>query len=132
MKQLYRMPTVLGALLLLLVSCAAQFPWLATATLSEATDLQHVCRKQNYATPELIRADSLYAHGAELVSKKKNQEAFLSLDHAATLYRIAIASNTLAQQEKEIAEQKVALTKNMKDAAAYKQVLKELETMEHQ
>lgn len=123
---------MLVALLFLLVSCAAQFPWLATATLAEATDLQSICRKQNKPTPELTRADSLYARGAELVSKKKNQEAFVTLDQAATMYRIAITRNILEQQEKEIAEQKVALSKNMKDASAYKQVLKELKTMGHQ
>ena len=119
-------------LLLLLTACAAQFPFMASATLSEATDLKTLCGQQKLDAMEIRAADSLYTLGSGLVAKGKNEPAYLLLDRAIACYRIALTKSIIAIKEKEIARQEQALAKTREDVSAYQQVLKELKTMERQ
>ncbi len=121
---------VMSLLLFLLVSCAAQFPFIASSTLYEATELKDLCARQNLTAPELKIADSLYSQGSALAQKKKNEPAYLLLDRAAVYYRIALTKASILSKEKEIALQEQALSKTREDVSAYKQVLNELKTME--
>lgn len=124
--------SIMAILLLLMVSCAAQFPLIASATFSEATELKVLCGKENIASAEVKKADSLYSAGKELLEKKKNEDAYRLIDLAIVHYRIALTQNGIAVKEKSIAREEQALAKTRKDVTAYKQVLKELKTMEQQ
>jgi tetratricopeptide (TPR) repeat protein len=126
--QLLMMPL----LLLLLASCAAQFPFLASATLSEATELKVLCGQQKLEAAEIKIADSLYQQGSILAKKGKNEPAYSLLDRAIACYRIALTKSAIAKKEKEIARQEQALAKTREDVSAYQQVLQELKTMEQQ
>jgi len=124
--------SILVTLLLLMVSCAAQFPFIASATFSEATELKVLCGKENIASSEVKAADSLYNAGKALLEKKKNENAYNLIDLAIVHYRIALTENGIANKERAIAHEEQALAKTRKDVTAYKQVLKELKTMEQQ
>ncbi len=116
---------------LLFVSCAAQFPFMAPAALSEATELKNLCEKQRLTGgPEVRIADSLYREGTLLVKAGKNREAFLLLDRSVGYYRVALSRSVIAAKEKEIAGEEQALAKTREDISAYQQVLQELKTME--
>jgi tetratricopeptide (TPR) repeat protein len=119
-----------AALLFLLVSCAAQFSFIAPAIFSEATELKAVCAQQKLDAATLKIADSLYDAGDVLIQKGKNEAAFTLLDRAIDYYRIALTNAAIAKKEKEVAAQEQALSKTRDDVSAYQQVLKELKTME--
>lgn len=118
--------------LFLLASCAAQFPFLASATLSEATELKVLCGQEKLDAVEIRIADSLYQQGTVLAKAGKRETAYALLDRAIVHYRIALTKSTIAKKEKEIAKQEQALAKTYEDVSAYQQVLKELKTMERQ
>lgn len=120
------------ALLLLMVSCAAQFPLIASTTFSEATELKELCRQNSVEAAEVKKADSLYTAGKQLLEKKKNENAYALLDQSIVFYRVALSKNSIADKEKAIAREENALAKTKKDLTAYKQVLKQLKTMEQQ
>lgn len=132
MKRQNGLVVLMSVLLLLLVSCAAQFPFIAPAILSEATELKVVCAQQKVDAAALKVADSLYGAGDALIKKGKNEAAFSLLDRAIVYYRIALTKASLSKKEKEIAVQEQALSKTREDVSAYQQVLKELKTMEQQ
>jgi hypothetical protein len=119
-------------LLLLMVSCAAQFPLIASTTFSEATELKVLCGQSSIEAADVKKADSLYAAGKQLLEKKKNKNAYALLDQSIVLYRVALTENSIAAKEKAIVREENALAKTKKDLSAYKQVLKQLKTMEQQ
>ena len=121
-----------AVLLLLLASCAAQFQFVAPAILSEATELKVQCAQLTSGSDACKTADSLYSAGEQLVKKKKNEAAYALLDRAIVHYRLIIMQSAIAKKEKEVAMQQKALAKTKEDVSAYKQVLKELKTMEQQ
>ncbi|MBN1757231.1 MAG: hypothetical protein JW863_02870 [Chitinispirillaceae bacterium] len=123
---------VLTAALLLLASCAAQFPFIAPAAMSEATELKVQCGQQNPDSEACRKADSLYSVADVLLKKGKNEPAYLLLDRAIVCYRIALMNGAIAKKEKEVAVQEKALAKTREDVNAYQQVLKELKTMEQE
>ncbi|MBN1578085.1 MAG: hypothetical protein JW913_16105 [Chitinispirillaceae bacterium] len=130
MKRQTGVVVVMSLLLLVLVSCAAQFPFIAPAALSEATDLKELCAQRKLTAAELKTADSLYNQGSVLAQKKKNEAAYPLLDRAIVYYRVALSKAAILRKEKEIAQQERALSKTREDVSAYNQVLKELKTME--
>jgi len=132
MKRQNGLVLLMAVLLLLLVSCAAQFPMIAPAILSEATELKAVCAQQKLDAATLKVADSLYGAGDVLVKKGKNEAAYRLLDRAIVYYRLVLTNAAIAKKEKEVAAQEQALAKTREDVSAYQQVLKELKTMEQQ
>ena len=132
MKRQNGLVLLMAGLLLLLVSCAAQFPFIAPAMLTEATELKVVCEQEKLDAAQLKVADSLYSGGDALIKKGKNEAAFALLDRATVYYRIALTNAAIAKKEKEVASQEQALSKTREDVSAYQQVLKELKTMEQQ
>ena len=121
---------LMAMLLLLLISCAAQFPFLASATLSEATELKVLCGQQKLTATEVTIADSLYKKGAALVEKGKKEQAYSALDKAVVYYRIALTKSSINLKEEEISRQEKALSQTRDDVTAYQQVLQKLKTME--
>jgi hypothetical protein len=132
MKRQIGLVLMMSALLLFLMSCAAQFPFIASATLSEATELKVLCGQEKLSSSELKIADSLYSQGSGLVEKGKNELAYALLDRAIVYYRLALSRSAITKKEQEIAKQKKALAKTHEDVSAYQQVLQELKTMEQQ
>jgi hypothetical protein len=132
MKQKTGVLFVMSAVLFLLASCAAKFPFIASATLSEATELKVLCGEQKFTGAEVTTADSLYKQGSVMVEKGKDEIAFNLLDRAVVYYRIALTKSAIAKKEGQIAKEEQALSKTREDVSAYKQVLKELKTMEQQ
>lgn len=123
---------LLSATMVSLVSCAAQFPFIASEMQSETLDLKAICDKQVLASTEKKVADSISAIGAGLLNKGKKEAAYVLFDRANVYYRIALTNAAIAQKEKEIAKQEQALSKTREDVTAYKQVLNELTTREQQ
>ncbi|MBN1308095.1 MAG: hypothetical protein JXA18_09275 [Chitinispirillaceae bacterium] len=123
---------VMSLLPIVMISCAASFPFIAPAALSEATELKELCAQQKLTATELKTADSLYSLGSALAQKKKHEAAYLLLDRAIIHYRIALTKAAILRKEKAIAQQEQALSKTREDVSAYNQVLKELTTMEQQ
>jgi len=117
---------------LFLVSCAAQFPFLASVSQSEMRDLQSLCSQKKVVSAEAKIADSLAAAGDHLLLKGKREAAFTLFDRASGYYRIALTKSAIASTEKKIAAEEQALAKNREDVTAYQQVLKELKSMEQQ
>jgi len=115
-----------------LASCAAQFPFIAPAAQSETTDLQTLCKQQNITLAEKTAGDSLAALGAMLLGKGKREAAYRLFERANSCYRIALSKNAISATEKQIAAEEQALAKTREDVSAYKQVLKELKSMEQQ
>lgn len=132
MKQKTGVLFVISAMLLLLASCAAKFPFIASETLSEATELKVLCGQQKLTGTEVAIADSLYKKGSALEEKGKDATAFKLLDRAVVYYRIALTKSVIAKKEKRIAKEEQALSRTREDVSAYQQVLKELKTMEQQ
>lgn len=117
---------------LFMVSCAAQFPFIAPVAQSEMRDLQSLCSQQKLSLSEVKVADSLAAAGALLLEKNRREAAYAMFDRATGYYRIALTKSAIANTEKEIAVEEQALAKNRDDVSAYQQVLKELKSMEQQ
>jgi len=132
MKRQNGLVLLTAVLLLLLASCAAQFPFITPGILSEATELKGVCGQQNLDAATVKIADSLYEAGDTFIKKGKNEAAYKLLDRAIIHYRIALTNGAIAKKEKEVAVQEEALSKTRDDVSAYQQVLKELKTMEQQ
>lgn len=118
--------------LFMLASCAAQFPLIASAMESEATSLKSLCEQRQISTAEKLYADSVLTEGLVLLKKNKKEAAYALFNRAGTCYHIALATTTILLKEQKIEKEEKELNKNREEVTAYKQVLKELKTMELQ
>ena len=126
MKKYSSMKMALLASLPLALFCASGYRTLSQTSVNEAGTLKNYCEQNNLQSPEITRADSLYAYANIQLQKGWEDEGFRKIDLAVLYYRTALSKRELNQVQKRYEETEKQLNDDENQLAIYQDVLKEM------
>ena len=114
------------AVVALLVFCTPGYRTLSQTSVNEAGTLKSYCEQNNLQSPEIAKADSLYAYANGQLQKGWGEEGYTKMDLAVLYYRIALSKREMSLTQKRYEEAERQLSDDENELATYKEVLREM------